>query len=262
MLDIELVKIIGSEISIILGRPFLATANTLINCRSRVMKMSFGNISVELNIFHIRTQPLEYDEAHQVCLIDDIIDEFVEESIIEDPLEACFAQFGEDLDLDKLIEQADALLETAPLVSSEKEETAVFDPSKKELKPLPDSLKYKFLGLADSLPVIIASDLIDAQEEKFLDVLGEHKEAIGWTIEDIKGISPPSLVMHKIHLKENSKPTRKPQRRLNPTMQGAVRTEVINLLDVGIIYPISDSKWVSLIHVVPDKSQILHIWTP
>jgi hypothetical protein len=65
--------------------------------------------------------------------------------------------------LDKLIEQADALLETAPLVSCEKEETAVPNPPKKELKPLPDSLKYKFLGLADSLPVIIASDLIDAQ---------------------------------------------------------------------------------------------------
>ena len=50
----------------------------------------------------IRNQPLEYDEAHQVCLIEDIVEEIVEESSIEDPLEACFAQFGEDLDLDKL----------------------------------------------------------------------------------------------------------------------------------------------------------------
>ena len=74
----------------------------------------------------------------------------------------------------KLIEQADALLETAPLVSSEKEEIAVLDPPKKELKPLPLNLKYKFLGLAESLPVIITSDLADAQEEKLLDVLKEH----------------------------------------------------------------------------------------
>jgi hypothetical protein len=193
-----------------------------------------------------------HHEAHQVCLIEDIIDEVVEESIIEDPLEACFAQFGEDLDLDKLIEQADALLETASLVSCEKKETAVPDPPKKELKPFPDSLKYKFLGQADSLPVIIASDLIDAQEEKLLDVLREHKEAIGWTIEDIKGINP-SLVMHKIHLEENSKPSREPQRRLNPVMQEVVRTEVIKLLDAGIMYPIFESKWVSLIHVVPKR---------
>jgi hypothetical protein len=57
--------------------------------------------------------------------------------------------------------------------------------------------------------MIIASDLIDAQEEELLNVLREHKEAIDWTIEDINGISP-SLVIHKIHLEENSKPSREP----------------------------------------------------
>ena len=70
-------------------------------------------------------------------------------------------------------------------MSKEKEEIAVPDSQKKELKPLPDNLKYKFLGPANALPVIIASDLIDAQEEELLDVLREHKEAIGWTIDDI-----------------------------------------------------------------------------
>jgi hypothetical protein len=153
------------------------------------------------------------------------------------------------LDLDKLLEQLDTMLETTPLVSSEKEETIVPDPPKKELKPLPKTLKYKFLGPTKSLPVIIATDLVDAQE-KLLDVLREHKEAIGWTIKDIKGISP-SVVMHKIHLKENAKPSREPQRRLNPAMQEVVRAEVIKLLDAGIIYPISDNKWVSPIHVMP-----------
>jgi hypothetical protein len=51
MLDLESVEIIGSEILVILGRPFLTMANALINCRSRVMKISFGNMTVELNIF-------------------------------------------------------------------------------------------------------------------------------------------------------------------------------------------------------------------
>jgi hypothetical protein len=41
---------------------------------------------------------------NQVCLIEEIMDEVVEESSIKDPLEACLAQFGEDLDLDKLME--------------------------------------------------------------------------------------------------------------------------------------------------------------
>jgi hypothetical protein len=55
------------------------------------MKISFGTMTVELNIFHIRKQPLEYDEVQQVCLIEEIMEEVVEESSIEDPLEACFA---------------------------------------------------------------------------------------------------------------------------------------------------------------------------
>jgi hypothetical protein len=119
--------------------------------------------------------------------------------------------------------------------------------------PLPDNLKYKFLGPAETLPVIIASDLHAAQDESLLDVVREHKEAIGWTIDDIKGISP-SVVMHMIHLEEEAK--REPQRRLNPSMQEVVRGEVIKLLDAGIIYPISDSKWVSPIHVVPKRAGV------
>jgi hypothetical protein len=96
------------------------------------------------------------------CLIEEIIEDTIDEASIEDPLEACFAQFREDLDLDKLLEQADAMLDFAPLENNKEEEVPVFEPPKKELKPLPDNLKYKFLGLAESLPVIIASDLVDA----------------------------------------------------------------------------------------------------
>jgi hypothetical protein len=60
--------------------------------------------------------------------------------------------------------------------------------------------------------------------------------------------------MHKIHLEDNSKPSREPQRRLNPAMHEVVRAKVIKLLDAGIIYPISDNKWVSPIHVVPKRA--------
>jgi hypothetical protein len=63
--------------------------------------------------------------------------------------------------------------------------------------------------------------------------------------------------MHKIHLEEDAKPSREPQRRLNPAMQEVVKAEVIKLLDVGIIYPIFDSKWVSPIHVVPKRDGLM-----
>ncbi|XP_059446610.1 uncharacterized protein LOC132178176 [Corylus avellana] len=189
VLDTELIQNIGIQIPMTLGRPFLATVNALINCRTAVMKISFENMTAEQNIFDISKQPLEYDKVRHVCLIEEIMKETVEESSIEDPLEAWLAQFGDDLDLDKLLEQAYAILENTPLVSSEKREAIVPELPKNELKPLPDTFKNKFFGPADSLLVIIASDLVGAQEEKLLAILREYKETISRTIEDIKWIS-------------------------------------------------------------------------
>ena len=81
---------------------------------------------------------------------------------------------------------------------------SIIEPSKLELKPFPYTLKYAFLGDSEILPMIISSHLDKDQERKLLDVLSEYKKAIGWTIEDIKKISP-SVVIHHIHLEENAK---------------------------------------------------------
>nr|CAN83448.1 hypothetical protein VITISV_021464 [Vitis vinifera] len=59
---------------------------------------------------------------------------------------------------------------------------------------------------------------------------------------------------HHIYMEEEAKPIRQPQRRLNPHLQEVVRTEVLKLLQAGIIYPISNSPWVSPTQVVPKKS--------
>ncbi|KAL9379588.1 hypothetical protein Peur_028070 [Populus x canadensis] len=124
-----------------------------------------------------------------------------------------------------------------------------------ELKPLPDNLKYVFIGDNNTLPVIIASGLTNTQEEKLVKLLCDHKTAIGWTLADIKGISP-SMCMHHILLEDNVKPTREMQRRLNPPMMEVVKAEILKMLDAGVIYPITDSKWVAPIHVVPKKTGI------
>ncbi|XP_071933215.1 uncharacterized protein [Coffea arabica] len=124
-----------------------------------------------------------------------------------------------------------------------------------ELKPLPKHLKYAYLGEGETLPVIISAGLSKVQEEKLLRVLREHKQAIGWTIADIKGISP-AVCMHRIRLEENSKPVRQAQRRLNPLMMEVVKKEILKLLDVGIIFAISDSPWVSPVQVVPKKAGV------
>ena len=87
-------------------------------------------------------------------------------------------------------------------------------------------------------------------------ILRTHKTATGWTIADIKGISP-LIFTHMIHLEKDVKPSRQPQRQLNPVMKEVVKKEVLKLMDVGVIYPITERKWVSPIQVVPKKSGVI-----
>ena len=75
-----------------------------------------------------------------------------------------------------------------------------------ELKQLPTHLRYAYLGECSTLPIIISASLIENEEEKLLRVLREHKKAIGWSISDIKCISP-SFCMHKILMEENCRPS-------------------------------------------------------
>ena len=89
------------------------------------------------------------------------------------------------------------------------------------MKPLPDSLKYVFLGPKETLHVIISSLLSYGQEEELIRVLSDHKGAIGWSVADLRGISP-TICTHRIHLEDDAKPVRQIQRRLNPHMKGVV----------------------------------------
>ena len=89
-------------------------------------------------------------------------------------------------------------------------------------------------------------------------VLRKHRAAIGYTLDDLKGISP-TLCQHKINLEEDVKPVRDHQRRLNPKMNEVVRKEILKLLEASIIYPVADSEWVSHVHCVP-KKQVLPLF--
>ena len=99
-------------------------------------------------------------------------------------------------------------------------------PHKMEQKPLPSHLRYAYLGDASTLPVIISASLTTVEEDKLLRVLIDHKDALGWSLVDLKRIRP-SMCMHRIMLEDGHKPSMEAQRRLNPTMKEVVCKEVL-----------------------------------
>ncbi|XP_073225623.1 uncharacterized protein [Cicer arietinum] len=104
-----------------------------------------------------------------------------------------------------------------------------------ELKQLPHHLKYIFLGEKDKNPAIVSASLSGLQEDKLLRILRKHKGVIGWSVKDLKGISP-TFCMHKILMEDNHKPVVQPQRRLNPKMKEVIRKEVVNLLEATLSF--------------------------
>ncbi|KAG7559377.1 Retrotransposon gag domain [Arabidopsis thaliana x Arabidopsis arenosa] len=123
---------------------------------------------------------------------------------------------------------------------------------KVDLKPLPQGLRYAFLGTNSTYPVIINAALNDDEVNLLLSELRKYRKAIGYSLSDIEGISP-SLCNHRIHLENESYSSIEPQRRLNPNLKEVVKKEILKLLDADVIYPISDSTWVSPVHCVPKK---------
>ena len=78
-------------------------------------------------------------------------------------------------------------------------------PPKMEQKPLPSHLRYAYLGDASTLPVIISASLRATEEDKLLRILRDHKDALGWSLADLKVIRP-SMCMHRILLEDGHKP--------------------------------------------------------
>ncbi|GJT96197.1 hypothetical protein Tco_1091715 [Tanacetum coccineum] len=131
-------------------------------------------------------------------------------------------------------------------------ETSIDEPPEVELKDLPPHLEYAFLEGDNKLPVIIAKDLSVWEKAALIKVLQSHKRAIAWKLSDIKGINP-EFCTHKILMEEDYTPAVQHQRRVNPKIHDVIKKEVEKLLDAGLIYPISDSPWVSPVHCVPKK---------
>jgi len=146
----EKVSNLASQVPVILRRPFLATANALINCRNEMMRLSFGNMTIELNIFNMQRQPSGFDDMEFSTL------NWVEDTIFGDAFDEMFTAKYESFlmndepeydvfEFDDLCSTADCLL---TIVFESMHES--ISPPALELKPLPDSLKYAFPGPEES----------------------------------------------------------------------------------------------------------------
>ena len=166
---------------IILGRPFLATAQAVTDWGKGEVILKVGEHTVKVNINKLMKYPSRASE--DLGAID----------------------FVDDQEIDTSVEEVMMIDEKARYEELPMEEPTL------ELKTLPSTVKYAFLDEEKAKPIIISSKLDMNQEEQLLEVLRRNEEAIGWTLTNLKGLDP-SLCTHRIFLEDESRPIREAQR--------------------------------------------------
>ncbi|CAM8889514.1 unnamed protein product [Rhodiola kirilowii] len=242
------------ETPVILGRPFLNTVEVVIKCGEGSIELKIGNEKLKFFLKNAMKAPSSSFECN---LLDISCENFgltsFENEVMElDDSSTLFASLMNMEDED----MCDITLGEGEQESNAHEGKEDPVPRGKEfegeLKPLPLNRRYEFLGSNSTYPVIVGANLNEQETSKLVHVLKANRKALGYSIDDITGISP-SLCMHRINLEENVRPSRELLRRLNPKLSEVVFKEITKLRDAGIIYSVLDSEWVSPIHVVPKK---------
>ena len=211
----------------------------MIDIQRGELKLRVQEDEVKFKVFEAVRHPAESDTCFIVETMEAIVSS---QSGLIDPLEASLVQS----DLEKLGEEAEEYVKWMdsfepnrrkyyePLgENTQTSMPSVEQPPKMEQKPLSSHLRYAYRGNASTLPVIISASLITIEEDKLLRVLRDHKDALSWSLADLKRIRL-SMCMHRILLEDGHKPSVEAQRRLNPTMKDVVRKEVLKWLDAEL----------------------------
>ena len=204
------------QLSLLLGKPFLATRAALIDVKKGELTQREGDEAVLFNLNQSLKQ-LEFDnvDCKTVEIIVPISSELKYDYRIQSSMnenEKNF-QYIEDLDVEFLNSSCEIKETILSLNEGNAEKSSGCEGKAQEvetsfkgliLKELPKYLKYAFLGAEKSKPVIIAANLTKERELKLIKILIKYREAIAWSMEDLKGINP-LVCMHKILLEENAK---------------------------------------------------------
>nr|GEX75249.1 reverse transcriptase domain-containing protein [Tanacetum cinerariifolium] len=272
------------RVPLIIGRPFLSTAHALIDVYEGEIILRHDELSLTLKCGD--TPSISYnnfESLNKVDLIDASCEEYSQEVLgffdvvandnstpyyepivsNSSPTLTPFNEKGDILILEALLNSDQEPLQNQKYyfpeahkdlkgIEPKEDKSSNDEPPKVELKELPPHLKYAFLGDNNKWLVIIAKDLSVNEKSSLVKVLKSRKQAIAWKLTDIKGIDP-EFCSHKILLEEDYTPKVQSQRRVNPNIHDVIKKEVEKLLAAGLIYPISDSLWVSPIHCVSKK---------
>nr|GEY21800.1 reverse transcriptase domain-containing protein [Tanacetum cinerariifolium] len=260
-----------------------STSRALIDVHKGELTLRIENEAITYNLDQTSRYSANYDQmtANKIDVTDEACEEYSQEVLgfsdvtasgsptpSDDPIVSTtsptLTPFGDSDFI--LFEEADAFLailnsDPSPLLSNHEQSVPSFkeelkaceaktikssidEPPEVELKDLPPHLEYAFLEGDNKLPVIITKALKDEEKSALKKVLKSHKRAIAWKLSDIQGINP-EFYTHKILIEEDYKPAVQNQRRDNPKIHDVIKKEVEKLMDSGLIYPISDSPWVS-----------------
>ncbi|GJV01272.1 reverse transcriptase domain-containing protein [Tanacetum coccineum] len=219
------------RVPLILERSFLKTGRALINVYEGELTLRVGKEVITFNLDQTSRYSSNYDDnlVNRIDVIDMACEEY-----------------------SQVVLGFSDVIAKLKVCEAKNDKSSIDEPPEVELKDLPPHLEYAFLEGDDKLPVIIAKDLSVEEKAALIKVLKSHKRAIAWKLSDIKGINL-EFCTHKILMEEDYKPAVQHQRRVNPKIHDVIKKEVEKLLDAGLIYPISDSPWVSPVHCVPKK---------
>ncbi|GJX15661.1 hypothetical protein Tco_0216493 [Tanacetum coccineum] len=231
--------VVNPRVPLIIGRPFLRMAHALIDVYGEELTLRVDDEAITFKVG--QTSRYSYNDVESVNRID-VIDVSCEEYAQE------VLGFLDSSTSGNPTTSLDPILSTSfPSLTPFEGDLLLL-----ELKDLPSRLEYAFLEGTNKLPVIISKELKDEENAALLKVLKSHKWAIAWKISDIKAIDP-SFCTHKILMEDDFKPVIQHQRRVNTKIHEVIKKEVIKLFDAELIYPISNSPWVSPVHCVPKK---------
>ena len=158
------------------------------------MTLSFGNMTVNLNIFNVIKGMGDEEDVCEVNMVDSVVQKFLDNVSCDDPLKSCLVSPSWDEEvttlesefLHSIIEHNEVLEVNGwapkfePLPPNEDKALPSEErPPKLELKPLPTHLKYAFLGDEETFPEIISSSSELNQENQLLEILRTHRTALG-----------------------------------------------------------------------------------